>query len=364
MNKKYILGIIGACALIGAFIIINKQPAASPVASKQTVKVGFMLPLSGQFAGLAEGVKNAGMMAVEDYQATHPNITIEIVNEDDGFEPKKGIAAYTKLTNVDDVSAILMIATPVLDALHEKMNTDGLPVVSVGLQGVGVGNDNIFQTSLSPVAPIEYLAGQVQQSGHKKVAIVHNNSFASLVSFYDTFVKTYKGDHVDFVVNNAQDAKTTAAKIIASGADAVVILNDAVGGPTITKELKNLDTKNKLTYYYDLQLATGWSEYKKLVSDTTKLNGAHALKIKSGNMTPFATRYKAKYGTEPTPFSEYGYDSVKALLEGYDTDRATWIANIGKSSFDGPSGKMTFDSNGVRIQEVEMISIENGTLPQ
>jgi hypothetical protein len=87
MNKKYILGIIGACALIGAFIIINKQPAASPVASKQTVKVGFMLPLSGQFAGLAEGVKNAGMMAVEDYQATHPNITIEIVNEDDGFEP-------------------------------------------------------------------------------------------------------------------------------------------------------------------------------------------------------------------------------------------------------------------------------------
>ena len=357
MNKKIVLGVVGIAVVIG-LIFVGVGKKGEPA----TMSLGFMLPLTGPLGAIGEGIKNAGLMAVEDYKAANPGALVDVVIEDDGFDVKKGIPAYTKLTTLDKVDGIMMISTPIIDAIHTKMNADGLPIVSIGLQNDGVGPDNIFQTTLAPIAPIEALAEYVTAGNHKKVAVVYSSTLAATKNFYDAFVKNYTKDHTDFVVTDAQSAKTVAAKIMTSGVDAVVVLEDAVGGPLATKELKALDTKNTLAYYYDFQLGTGWAEYIKLVGDANKLNGAHSLKIAGGNTTEFAKNYKAKYGVDPAPYAEYGYDSTMVLLSGYDKDAKAWSANIQKTSFTGPSGKLTFDQNGVRIQDVTLITVKNGAL--
>ncbi len=364
MNKKILWGFVAVVVLVGAFFVFSNKQQVTSIVTKQSIKIGFMLPLTGQFGAIGEGVKNAGMMAVEDYNLSHPNVTVSIVNEDDGFDVKMGIPAYTKLTTIDKVSGIMMISTPIIDAIHEKMNADGLPIVSIGLQNNGVAPDNIFQTTLAPIAPIEFMAKFVDSKNHTKTAVIYNNAFSATKSFYDAFVKNYTKQHVDFVVTDAQSANVAATKIMSSGFDSVVILEDAVGGPLVTKDLKTLDTKNKLAYYYDLQLSTGWAEYKKLLGDTNKLNGAYALKIKGGDTSIFTQKYKAKYGTDPTPYAEYGYDSAMILLNNYNTNQETWISNIQATSFVGPSGKITFDKDGVRLQETEMNAVENGSVTQ
>lgn len=364
MNKKNIWGLVAVVVLVGAFFVFNNKQQGSPTVINESIKIGFMLPLTGQFGAIGEGIKNAGMMAVEDYSLSHPNVTVNIVNEDDGFDVKKGIPAYTKLTTIDKVNGIMMISTPVIDAIYEKMNADGLPIVSIGLQNNGVTSDNIFQTTLAPIAPIEFMAKFVDSKNHSKTAVIYNNALPATKSFYDAFIKNYTKQHVDFVVTDAQSANVAATKIMSSGFDAVVILEDAVGGPLVTKDLKILDTKNKLAYYYDLQLSTGWAEYKKLLGDTNKLNGAYALKIKGGDTSVFAQKYKAKYGVDPAPYAEYGYDSTMVLLNNYNANKKTWIGNIQSTSFVGPSGKITFDGDGVRLQEIEMNAVENGSVAQ
>jgi len=342
--------------------IATPNSATNTAASKQEIKLGFMLPLTGQFGAIGEGIKNAGMMAVADYKAAHPNTEVSVVNEDDQFDTKKGITAYTKLTTLDKVAGIMMISTPVIDAIHEKMNADGLPIVSIGLQNDGIGPDNIFQTTLAPIAPIEYLAKNVDPKNYNKVAVVYNNKLAATKNFYDAFVKNYTKQHTDYVVTDAQSAKLAATEIVASGANAVVILEDAIGGPFVTKNLKLFDTKNSLTYYYDLQLATGWSEYAKILGDTNQLNGAYTLNLKGGDTTDFVKKYKATYNTDPPPFAEYGYDSAMILLNGYDVSPKKWIASIQSISYVGPSGKMTFDNDGVRIQDIQMTTVQNGSI--
>ena len=364
MNKKITLGILIVIIIGGIYFAFNTANNENDAATAQPIKIGFMLPLTGQFGAIGEGIKNAGMMAVEDYNTTHPNTKVEVVLEDDGFDTKKGLSAYTKLTTLDKVDSIMMVSTPVLDALHTTMNTDGLPLVSIGLQNDGVQPDNIFQTTLSPIAPIEYIARNVENKNHAHVAVIYNNSLSATQNFYNAFVKTYTKNHTDFVVTDEQSAKMVATKIISGDIDAVVILEDAIGGPLVTKHLKMLDKNNKLTYYYDLQLQTGWAEYKKIVGDTNNLNNANTLKIKGGDTKNFGEKYKAKYGSDPAPFSEYGYDSVMVLLNSYDNNRTTWVSNIQNTSLTGPSGKITFDQNGVRIQEIEMVSIQNGTIPE
>lgn len=363
MRNKIIYGVLALVVLLGAFFFWQGGGDDS-AKTDGPIKIGFMLPLSGPFAGIGEGIRNAGLMAVEEYNASNPGAVVEVVEEDDGFDVLKGIPAYNKLTDLDRVDGIMMISTPIIDALHVQMKEDGLPIVSVGLQNEGVAPDNIFQTTLAPIAPIEFLAEAVEAKGYAKTAVVYTTSLAAIIGFQEAFVNSYNLPQTSFVVTDAQSARVAATKIISDGFDAVVILQDAVGGPLVTRELKALDTNNRLSYYYDLQLSTAWSEYEKVIGDTTRLNGASTLRMIGGDTADFAKKYKDKYGVEPTPFAEYGYDSARVLLASYHKDQKKWLANIQASSMTGPSGDITFDSNGIRIQEVELVKVEGGKVPQ
>jgi len=361
---KKIAPVVLLIALGVGLVSFFSNKVSNEGSSEGYVKVALLLPLSGPFGGIGEGIKNASLMAVEDYKLTNPNLQVDIVVEDDSFEVVKGISAYNKLTTVEKVAGIMMISTPVLDALHEEMKEDGLPIVSIGLQSEGVGPDNIFQTTLAPIAPIEFLAQFVDGKNHQKVAVIYTNTLPAINSFHDAFVQNYSKSKASFVVTDAQTARNVATKIVSENFDAVVILQDAVAGPLVTRELKTLDTNNELTYYYDLQLATSWTEYKKILGDTNKLNDSYTLSIKGGDTSAFAQQYEIKYGVPPTPFAEYGYDSTLLLIKGYDQDTTVWVSNIQNDRFVGPSGEMAFDEDGVRLQEIEVIVVENGTISQ
>jgi len=127
----------------------------------------------------------------------------------------------------------------------------------------------------------------------------------------------------------------------------------------VTKEMKILD-KNGMDYYYEGSLITGFDEYKKILGDTNILNGATTIKTVANDMTKFKAEYKAKYGSDPAIFAENGYDSVMIMLNSFDKSQATWVRNIQNTTFTGPSGKTTFDEQGIRIPIFEVIKVMNG----
>jgi branched-chain amino acid transport system substrate-binding protein len=362
--KKYIYGGLAVVVIVLGYFLWSKNVTIAPTAVvplRQTIKLGIMLPTSGDFGALGEGVGRAATMAINDYKATHQNVDIVVVQDDDKFDVKTGVGIYTKMTSLDKVDALFMISTPVLDALHEKMTQDGLPVVSVGLQNVGIAHDNIFQTTPDANAQIVELASYLQtKTSYKKLAILYGNSQPALLGFHDAFKKTYTKETIEFIVNTQDDAKTTASKVKASGADAVVIMNMPSTGAYLAKELKKNGTR--ADYYFDLQLTTGLSEYKKILGDITMLNGVKALHLTEGDEASFIAKYKNLYGTDPTPYADYGYDSVKALLDGYNKDKAVWVTNISNVNFVGSTGEMKFDSNGVRVQSSEVWVMKDGKL--
>lgn len=356
-------------AVFGALVLVlvmwagfrnTVEGVVSKDAGVQTIKLGFMLPLTGQLGGIGESIQKAGIMAVEDYQRQNPNIKVEIVSEDDAFDVKKGIPAYNKLTELDKVDAIMMVSSPVVDAMYQEMRTDGLPVMSIGTQNTGVGQDNIFQLTLDSVGAIKDLAKFVENGDHKGVAVVYNSAITLPTRFHNTFVDNYKKDMASFAVNDPQMAKIVANKIVSDGFDAVVVLEDGIGGPHTVKNLLALDTQKKLKYYFDFQLASTLSEYKKILGDTNKLNGVHYLRLKQQDLSVYNEMYKTKFASDPLPFSEYGYDTAMLMLETYNKDKAVWANNIQNSTRKGFSGKLKLDSNGVNVQEVEIVQVENG----
>jgi ABC-type branched-subunit amino acid transport system substrate-binding protein len=366
MNKKILYGFGALIILIGgAYMYVHKEGVTSVgaiVEQKQVIKLGVMLPLTSQFGTIAEGVGKAAQMAVADFEEQNPNVDVVTIQDDDKFDPKTGVGIYIKMTTLDQIDGLFMVSTPIIDAAHEKMKEDGLPVVSVGLQNYGVGKDNIFQMSADANGQIVNLAKFMnEKSNHTKTALVHSSNAPALVGFYEAFTGAYTKEYTDFIINSKDDAKTVAAKIASFGPDAVVVLTDPNNGSALTKELLVLGvTPDQVQYYYDAQLQTGWGEYEKLIGDMNKMNGTLVLQFTTSDLTEFQKRYQELYGTDPSPFAEYGYDGIMTLLNNYDADKAAWVEKIAVTNFKGYSGNVDFDERGIRNQGTEVWKVADG----
>src|SRR3990170_8197399 len=101
MSKKLVLVML---AILIALSLVSCGPAKT--AEKQTVKIGFIGPLSGGGAAVGLGAKNSFQLKVDEVLAdgTYPYL-IEVLYEDDASDPATGVAAATKIASDPDVVA-------------------------------------------------------------------------------------------------------------------------------------------------------------------------------------------------------------------------------------------------------------------
>ncbi|MCF7864892.1 MAG: ABC transporter substrate-binding protein [Candidatus Pacebacteria bacterium] len=359
MNKQIkIIGVLIVVVAIFGILNITNQNKESKV-----VTLGLMLPLSGDYAVAGQNYQKGVELALNQYKKQFPNKTIKLVVEDDGFDVKKGVSAYKKLINYDHIDALMMLSTPVIDAIHEDVVKDGIPVMQLGVQTVGISDDNILQMSPSGETPLREFA-QYLEKNHtfSKVAVVYDNTGAGN-SFYKAFSEGYSKDFSPFIINTKADIRGHAIKIAAEKYDAVVILTSPENGALFVKEISTLD-KTLPFFGFDAQLQTGFADYGRILGGTDKLNGAESLWLKSGNADQFKKLYAEKYNTEPGFISDFGYDILNVLMKNYSNDKTSWLNNIKKENKEGVSGPISFDNNGVRIQPIVINKVIDGKLIQ
>lgn len=364
MNRNKIIWTAAIVVVVIAAIAysIHRQPSANPKA----VTLGVMLPLSGDYAAAGQNIQKGIELAVERYKAAHPGTDIRTVVEDDGYDVKMGLTAYTKLVTLDKVDAILMLSTPVLDAVHADAVRRGIPVICIGVQTVGVGPDNIFQFSPAADAPIGYLAAYLdkdQDFYSKKVAVMYDNSVGQ-VAFFKAFQQNYHHDYTSMIVNSKDDLRGYAAKIVSGGYGAVMFIETPQNGAIAVDQILALSAnKPKPLFAFDAQLQTGFADYGRILGDTNKINGALSMWFRADNAAAFKAQFKAKYGDEPGFLADFGYDMLNTALATYDADNSKWVSNLARfSDPEGVSGGIAFDANGIRIQPMLITEVKNGQL--
>lgn len=331
--------------------------ASSPAA----LRVGVMLPLSGEYAWAGQNIQRGVELGVAQYQEQHPDAQIELIIEDDGFDVQKGMSAYRKLVDVDQIDALIMVSTPVIDAMYEQVVADGLPVMQLGIQTKGVAQDNIFQTSPSAEAPIEQFAAHLMRTqSFARVAVFYDNTAGGL-QFKDAFARTYTDPADFFVMNTKDDVRPYASKVAEGDYDAVVFLTSPTHGALLVKEIIAVDETVPF-FGFDAQLQTGFGDYERILGDMRVLDGAQSLWLKGGDTTAFEEAYEAMFGDAPGFFADFGYDTAVLLLASHDTSRADWLRNIQKFAGDTASGPFSFDANGVRVQPIVIQEVVDGKL--
>ena len=114
-----------------AAALLMTAPGSSRAA--EVVKIGFIGPLSGSLSLLGQGVRD-GLTTYIDYVNDHGGVNgrkIELVAEDDGYEPMRALAAAKKLVDQDKVLALVSpVGTPSVSAILSFAQDNKLPIIA------------------------------------------------------------------------------------------------------------------------------------------------------------------------------------------------------------------------------------------
>lgn len=168
-----LIGIIG-------YILLNQSDQ-----TRETVKIGVVLPFSGLAANIGEESREGIELALKDLNDSYPNLDLELMYEDSAYDPKTGVSAYQKLTSINGAKLVITGGTKISGPIRETAKDDEVIQMAIwsGAPSYSDTHDRNFRTTaLSgdnvPVL-LDYLA---------------SNNLTTLALFYpkDEFGETYR----------------------------------------------------------------------------------------------------------------------------------------------------------------------------
>ena len=341
------------------------------------IKIGAVGPLTGASSNGGNDELNGKQMAVDEYNEAggYNGIQVELLSEDDASEPSQSASAVTKLITQDDVVAIVGAHNSNCTlADMEVLTRYGVPMLTPGSTAVSVteqGNEWITRVcprdSLQAGALINYIS---ENEDYSKIGVIHINDDTG-ISGNESLIEygTAAGYEVFSESFGAEDTDMTAqlSSLKAEGVEALFIWCQYTPGALIMKQARNMD------WDVDFYSYTGTIHQDTFeLSDNTYVGCVNSVPFIPSSDDPqivdFVTRYKEKFGTEPSQNSARAYDAMCLLLNaidevGYEDPEALQEAIRNTTDFDGLQGSITIDpATGEYNGEVMIVrAVEGGT---
>jgi branched-chain amino acid transport system substrate-binding protein len=365
MNKttKTILGVV--IVIIAAFLVwygVSKKPQA-PV-SKEPIKIGAILPLSGSAAAYGNQIKNGIDLAVKEIN--DPRIIV--LYEDSKCDPKEGVTVYNKLVNVESTKIIIAdFCSSVTVALIPLVQNDQVLAITPGAAAKKISGSGIFRNHIT-MDQKTGLLGKFASKKFKRVAILYDQSAEAFIDAKNAFTKNYlevPGNEIVTTETFKQgdaDFKTQLLKIKYFNPEAIYVGSYGKEGALIVKQIKELGIKAQI-------LTDDWLLDPKVFSTIKDLAEGiifGTTKFDKDSSPEFWNLYKSNFGEEPSIFSAQGYDTVKIIYsiikEKCNNGNPQCIKNelYKVKDYPGVSGRASFNQNGDALKEVVLKIVRNG----
>lgn len=371
MNKttKIIGGII--IILIIVLLVIFYKP--SP---KETIKIGFIAPLTGNAASYGEPVKNAVVLAVEEINNSGgiKGKEIKMIYEDGKCEGKEATNAAQKLINIDKVKIILggfcsgetLAVAPIAEAAKVILFSSGS-----GNPDITDAGDYIFRNFPSDASSGKKIAEMAIEKNLKKVALlVETTDYAQAVKkvFIDRFSELGGTIVIDeSFTSQTVDLKTQLTRIKSKNPDAIYLLPQMPSIAEISfKQIRELGL--------DMQVLSNEITSSEIILENIAdiVEGvlfAEPYFDENDSLTKeFLDKYKERYGMLggglPPVYLATSYDAMYILKEQIEKYGEN-VEKIKKGLYSikdrkGVAGNLTIDENGDSIFEFVVKVIRNG----
>jgi len=333
--------------------------------AQQIVKIGHVAPISGPSAHLGKDMENAARMAIDElaakgYAINGQKVTLQLVAEDDGADPKQGTAVAQKLVDahVNGVIGHLNSGTsiPASKIYHDA----GIVQISPATTSPKYTRQN-FPGAFRVVASDAKLGSTLSKYAIetlqvKNIAVIDDRTtYGQGVA--DEFVKGAKKPGVkvvgrEFTSATATDYTAILTSIKAKKPDLIFFGGmDSVAGPML-KQIKALGIPalfmggdGMCTDALGRLAGAGLGESRVFCAEAGGVKGPQEKVLED-----FRARYKKKFNMDVQLYAPYVYDSVMVMATAMQTaksaDPAKYLPVLKAIKYEGVTGTIQFDASG------------------
>jgi len=348
------------------FFSILLLAGCAQTADQDTIKLGVILPLTGEAASYGNAGRSGVDLAIKEVNDAGGinGRMLEAIYEDDACT-KQSVSAIQSLMDVKSVDAILgfvcsSAAGPAVPVAQENK----MPVVIIAASAPALtAGDYIFR-----IYPSDSLQGKYQAEylyndlGKRKVAIVYvKNDWGQ--GLHDVFVQRFEelGGKVvadESVLQDQTDMRTVIMKVKASDPDAIVAPLYVVTGLAFVKQAKDAGI--------DVPMIGGDSFGTPDFYSKPEADGMMFTTANIATPDDFKKTIEDRGGTMNI-ITPLGYDAVKIyaqVMREAGTEKSAVKDALSKGAFSGISSPtISFDSNGDLNSAVfEVKTINNGDI--
>src|SRR5690625_224057 len=353
-NKKLL-----SRSTLTALVCTAALATGSAAVSAETIKLGFLGPLSGGSAYEGEGARNGFLLAIKQANESgdYP-YTVEPVVLDDASDPTVGASAALKFVNERNaVAATGHWNSPVALATIPIFNRNKMPFIVWGAISPKITEAN--HPEITRVVPTSEMENQpladwaVKDMGWKRFSIISDTSDygTSNTQAFTNYIVENGGEIIstDSFPVGTTDFRSALSKIKSEKPDAIYFGGVVTEAALVRSQMYDQDMS-------DLPMLgiSGISDEKLVEITKDKGDGiiASVQKVKENpNLAAFEEDYKAEdYSTPAGTYAKYSYDATNILLEtiknvGYK-DKEKLAQAIRDIEYDGAVGLTSFDENG------------------
>ncbi|MEU5873631.1 ABC transporter substrate-binding protein [Glycomyces sp. NPDC047369] len=338
----------------------------------ETVKIGAVFSLT-EAAAFAGTYQQEGLaMGFEELNAAG-GITYEVIQEDDKTSVEDSVAAFGKLIDRDEVSAIV---GPTLSNMAFTTYTDaesaGVPAlgVSTTAEGIPEMGDYIFRASLpEEVALAASIPAAKEALGLTKVAVLYDNADEFTTSAANTIKDVLNDEGIEIVAEETFETADTdfaaqLTSVLEAEPDAVIL--SALPGATVplVKQARNLGIEAPIVggNAFNSPVLVGALED---ASEGLIVGGAWSAAADTTGNAEFIANYTEKYGRAPDQFAAQAYTAAylldQAIRADCDANREAIKDNLGQIlEYDSILGPISIDENGEVTQEAVVQIVHDG----
>ncbi len=320
----------------------------------ENIKIGFSLPLTGDFAFMGHGVRDATILGKESMGKTKN--TYEFIFEDCKYDSKIDATIGNKFVSMDKVDIIVSLGGGSGGVLAPLADQNGIIHFAITSTPTVTEGDLNF-AHWTPVPSMnDALVGEIKKRGFKRLAVFTNIDLNDVMAIHND-LKT-KLDYVDVeeVHKGQQDYRMQIAKMKQADPDLIVLLTKLPDIDILLKQLREQGMdKVRLTTIEFFEMA----KEKSLIEGEFYVSSATPT-------SKFAEEFKARTGMEPTIGSPHAYDVIRMIItaaenvKGKPTPKAI-AAEINKlKNFPGVLGPLTMREDGRVLSNPNVKMIKDG----
>ena len=334
----------------------------------QELKIGAILPLSGDNGSYGVDCRKGMSVAIEQYNSNHDQ-KVKIIYEDSKAEPKVAVSAINKLIGLEKIPYVLggMFSSTTI-AIASVAQENKVIVISPTAASKEVTKKGDYIFSIYPTSKMEgeFIVKYLLKKKIKNIGVLTQKVQAA-EEISEALIKSFKksGGFVKYnliIENNVKNYRNYLLNIKNEAVDAIFLSGYKDMVVNLIKQAKEMGLNTLFISQSTMYDQSILKDYSEIVNGLVFSAPFYNEYQKTTEIERFKSLFRQKYNKLPNIWSAYGYDVVNILLNSIEQskkNKSSVLNELKNIKFEGVTGKMTFDNNRTALKAMQMFIVKD-----